>query len=196
MIGSSSNGFFIGSSTNNASIAPPGIDVGGKSWGIYANNNNFTAAYRPFNAPVPVGATLRIDLDNGFINSNNAVGFVLRNGNVTASHTNYNTGSRFEFLYIGNAPTNSYQVVDAAGRYAIGVPFTGTGLRLFFTPGTNDTYTLTVIDNATSVTDTIVHGSMRGATNSTLDSIALYNRNAGTGRTFDAFFNSLQITAP
>lgn len=190
------DGFFIGFSTNNGGFASPGIDVNGKSWGIYANNNNYTAAYRPFLSPVPVGGTLRVDMDNGYISSNSAVGFVLRNGNAAASYTNYNTGSRLEFLYIGYAPTNSYQVVDAAARHAIGVPFTTTGLRLYFTLGTNDTYTLTVVDNATSATDVVLHGTLAGATNSTLDSIAVYNRNAGDGPPFDAFFNSLQINGP
>ena len=101
VLGGSSNGFFIGSSTNNAAGASPGIDVNGKSWGIYANNGNFTAAYRSFaNGPLQVGQSFKIDIDNGFINSNQTVGLTIRNGNATGSFTNYNTGSRFEFLCI------------------------------------------------------------------------------------------------
>ena len=50
-INSQWNGFYIGSSTTNAAGQGPGIDVNGKSWGIYANNNNFATAYRQFTRP-------------------------------------------------------------------------------------------------------------------------------------------------
>jgi len=196
VLGSNTNGYFIGSSTNNAADASPGIDVGGKSWGMYANDNNFTAAYRGFSNSVPVGGTVKLDMDNGYINTGFSDGFVLRNGNVTGSYSNYNTGVRFEFLYLGGDSSNSYKVVDAAGLYNIGVPFTGTGLHLIFMLNTADTYTLLVINNANGATNATVNGTLSGATGSTLDSIALYNRNAGSGSSADAFFNSLQIIGP
>lgn len=47
-INSQWNGFYIGSSTNNGGGDVPGIDVNGQSWGIYANNGNYAAAYRSF----------------------------------------------------------------------------------------------------------------------------------------------------
>jgi PKD repeat protein len=196
VIGSSSNGYFIGTSTNNAFGTGPGIDVDGKSWGIYANDNNFTAGYRAFDNSVPVGGGFKIDMDNGFIDTGNADGFVLRNGNVTGSYTNYNTGARFEFLYIGGDSSNSYKVVDNAGLYNIGVPFTGTGLHLVFTLNTADTYTLLVIDNASGDMNTVVNGTLGGAAGTTLNSLAVYNRNAGSGPDYDAFFNSIEIFGP
>lgn len=196
VIGSSSNGYFIGTSTNNAFGTSPGIDVDGKSWGIYANSNNFTAAYRGFDNAVPVGGGFRIDMRNGFINTGNADGFVLRTGNVTGSYTNYNTGSRFEFLYIGGDSSNSYKVVDNAGLYNIGMPFTGTGLHLVFTLNTADTYTLQVIDNASGDTNAVVNGTLGGPAGTALDSLAIYNRNAGSDSQFDAFFNSIEIFGP
>jgi phosphatidylinositol-3-phosphatase len=196
VLGSNTNGYFIGSSTNNAFDASPGIDVGGKSWGIYANDTNFTAAYRGFSASVPVGGTLKVDMDNGFINTGFSDGFVLRNGNATNNPAAYNTAARFEFLYLGGDSSNSYKVVDEAGLYNIGVPFTGTGVHLTFTLNTADTYTLLVVDNASGATNATVIGTLSGTTGSTVDSIAVYNRNAGSGSTANAFFNSLQIIAP
>jgi hypothetical protein len=83
-------------------------------------------------------------------------------------------------------------VVDASGYYPIGVPFTGTGLRLVFTLGANDTYNFTVIDNASGSTDANITGTLNGTPGSTIDSVALYNRNAGSGTSNDAFFNSMQ----
>src|SRR5205085_2903170 len=41
-----SNGFFIGSSTNNGSGGGVGIDSCGESFGIYANNGVYAVAYR------------------------------------------------------------------------------------------------------------------------------------------------------
>jgi hypothetical protein len=128
---------------------------------------------------------------NGYIDTGNTVGFVLRNGNVTGSYSNYNTGSRFEFFYLGGDSSNSYKVVDAGGQQNIGVGFTGTGLRLTFTLTGTNTYTLLTVDNASRATNTF-SGTLGGS--NTVDSIALYNRNAGSTSTNDAFFNSLQIT--
>jgi hypothetical protein len=194
VLGSHTNGYFIGSSTNNASGAAPSIDVDGKSWGIYANSNNFTAAYRGFsNGSLLVGQSLLIDMDNGYVDTGDSDGFVLRNGNVTGSYTNYNTGARFEFLYLGGDSSNSYKVVDAGGLQNVGVPFTGTGLLLTFTLTGTNTYTLLAVNNATGATNTF-NGTLGGS--NTVDSIALYNRNAGSGSPYNAFFNSLQIINP
>ncbi len=195
-VGGNNNGFFVGSSTNNAFVTSPGIDTSGRSWGIYANNGNDATAYRGFNSSLLVGGTVKVDMDNGFIDSGNADGFVLRSGNANAGYTNYNTNARFEFLYIGASASNSYQVVDSSGRYYIGVGFTGTGLHLVFTLGSNDTYSLTVIDNASSATDTVVNGTLQAASPDTIDSIAVYDHNAGATSTNDCFFNSLKVTSP
>lgn len=193
VIGSSSNGFFIGSSINNASGMSPGIDVGGKSWGIYASSNDFAAAYRAFaNGPLPVGGTLQVDLDNGVIDTNSSVGLVIRNDNASSSPSDYEVGARFEFLFLGGDSSNSYKVVDAQGLQNIGVPFTGTGLHVVFTLITTNTYTLLTIDNASNTTNTFT-GALGGAAGSTLDSLALYNLNAGKGPEHDCFFNSLAV---
>jgi hypothetical protein len=192
VLGGGSNGFFIGSSTNNAGGSLPGIDVGGKSWGIYANNGNKTAAYRTFaNGPLLVGQSLLINMDNGYVDGGQTDGFVLRNGNASSSPFDYNVGARFEFLFLGG--TNNYAVVDNAGLQYTSVGFTGTGLRLKFTLTGANAYSLQIIDNATSATNTVT-GTMNGS--GSLDSIAIYNRNAGAGSNADAFFNSLQIISP
>jgi hypothetical protein len=187
------NGFFVGTSTNNGFGAPPGIDVGGKSWGLYANNNNLAAAYRTFSNSLPVGGTFGIHMDNGFIDTSNAVGFILRNGAASSQATDYNTGARFEFLYIGSDPTNSYKVLDSAGLRNIGVPWTSTGLRLVFAlTGTND-YTLQTIDYVSGATNTFA-GTLAGS--GTLDSLALFDNSAGPNSDHDVFFNLMQMGGP
>ena len=194
--GVSTNGVFLGSSTNNAFGTSPGIDVGGQSWGIYANSGGAVAAYRGFNNSIPVDGTFRIDMDNGYIGNDDSDGFVLRSGNATNNPGNYNTNARFEFLYIGNDPSNSYKVVDNAGLYNIGVGFTGTGLHLVFNLKSMDTYNLLVIDNASGTTNATVNGTLGGTPGGTLDSLSLYNRSAGSGSQYDCFFNSMEIYGP
>ncbi len=143
------NGFFVTSSTTSAPHVAPGIDVGGDSWGIYANSGcsalNIAAAYRTFlTGPVPVGGQVLIDMQNGTSDvAGAAVGFALRNGDATNNPTDYATGARFQFYLAGGGA--NYTVVDSAGAYDSGVPLTYSGLHLIFTLGGNDSYTLAII---------------------------------------------------
>jgi hypothetical protein len=190
VIGSSSNGFFIGSSKGNAFGTSPGFDTG-PSWGIYASGGNTGVAYRAFSAALPVGRTFAADMDNGFINTGNSVGFVLRNGNTSGSVAEYLTGARFQFYFVGGDST--YTIWDNAGAQDTDIPYAGTGQHLEFTLTSADTYTLVVSDNATGATSTF-SGTLAGS--GSLDSIALFNNNAGSGSSFDAFFNSVEIIDP
>ena len=193
----SCNGYFIDSSTADSSHAPPGIDVSGMSWGIYANNvycsgTTIAAAYRAFAiGPVQVGGQLLIDMDNGLNDvAGSAVGFTLRNGDATSSPADYTTGARLQFYLAGDS--TDYTVIDAAGAYDSGVPLTYTGLHLIFALGTNDGYTLTIITYGSGSTNT-VSGTLGGTPSSTLDSIALFNNNAGSDSPHNVYFNSLSV---
>jgi hypothetical protein len=193
---SSTNGFFIGSSTNNETGSPIGIDVNDVSWGIYANSSNYSAAYRAFaNGPLLVGQTFRIDMENGFVDPGGALGFAIRNSNINSSPANYDSQARFQFFYLGGDSSNSYKVVDAGGLQDIGVPFTRTGLHLVFTLNTTNTYTLLTINNASNATNNFA-GTLASATNSTLDSIAVFDLDAGEGLDHNAFFNSMSVANP
>ena len=90
-------------------------------------------------------------------------------------------------------PTATRPLIPVA--HNLGIPFTGTGLRLVFTLTTTNTYTLRVINNASGATNTI-SGTLGGTAGSTIDSIALFNFNAGASPDHDCFFNSLKISGP
>jgi len=47
-----------------------------------------------------------------------------------------------------------------------------------------------------SSTFALVSGTLGGTLGGSLNSLALYNRNAGTGSQYDCFFNSLDINRP
>jgi hypothetical protein len=190
-----SDGFFVGSSTNNGN-GTNDIDVGGTSWGLYANSGNLAVAYRAFSNSLAAGGALRVDLDNGYVNASGTVGFVLRNGNFTGGPTNYTTGARLQFLYVGFDSSNSYKVVDSGGQHNLGVPLTLTGLHLLFTLNTTNTYTLLTIDNASGNTNSTFSGTLGGTSGSTVDSIALFNNNAGAGSSNNVYFNTLQTVSP
>jgi hypothetical protein len=189
--GINSNGFFVGSSTNNAAGASPGIDTSGESWAMYANSGNTSVAYRAFASSVPVGGTLKIDMRNGYINTGGIDGFTLRHGNVTGSTTNYAAGARLQYYFVGGG--SDYTVVDSGGARSTGVGFTGTGQHLVFALGTNDAYTLTIIDNASGTTNATMSGTLAGTSGSSVDSISLFDINAGANTPYNLYFNSLNV---
>jgi glycosidase len=195
--GSGCNGFFSSSSVASQPHVAPGIDVDGQAWGIYANAVNcgeptIATACRAFaNGSLQPGGRLLLDMLNGLNDTyGSAVGFSLRNGNATNSPTDYATGGRFGF-YLGGGDAD-YTVVDGSGTHDTGVPLTYSGLHLIFTLAANDIYTLTIISYGTGLTNTIL-GTLGGTSGSTLDSIALFNNDAGTDSPHDVFFNSLTV---
>lgn len=192
---SADNGFFIGSSTNNAG-GSGGIDTlryafpndpnpAHVSWGLYANNGNTAVAYRSFAGVLSPGQEFELSMDNGNVDAGGYVGFVLRNGNVT---TNKNAGQRFEFLFAGGEST--YKYVDRDGVHDTGIGFTGNGLSIRVILTSPDTYVLRVFANPT----TNFSGRLGGIAGAAIGSIALYNQNAGSGSSNDAFFNRLLLT--
>jgi hypothetical protein len=191
----SGNGFYIGSSTNNGGGTGPGIDVNGKSFGIYGYNNGYATAYRAFAyGPLQVGETLSFSMDNGYIDSGGPyVGFVLRNGNATDGPFDYVTGWRFQFVFFGGG--DDYQLYDGSGQQDSGIFFTDTGLQFAFTLTTADTYSLQVIDNASNTTNSF-SGTLNGTPGSGINSIALFNFDAGASPSGDCFFNSFKVSGP
>ena len=190
---SGQNGFFIGSSTNNGTPGGVSIDSCGKAFGLYANSGKSAVAFRTFGgSPIAGGQTFRWRMDNGFISSSASVGITLRTGNATGSVNDYNTNSRFEFYFVGG--NTNYTVFDANGVRDTGVPFSSEALDLQFTLTGADTYSLQISRLATGLTTNLT-GSLAGTGGAALDSFALYNRFAGSGAAYDAFFNYFQLSA-
>lgn len=75
------------------------------------------------------------------------------------------------------------------------MPFTGTGLHLVFQLTGTNAYNLLIIDNATGAT-TFTSGTVTGA----LNSVALFNNNAGDGESaanlpnYYSYFNTIRIS--
>ncbi|MGO9527920.1 MAG: cellulase family glycosylhydrolase [Verrucomicrobiia bacterium] len=193
---SSNAGFFIGSSISNGVIPSLGIDVNGKSWGLYANTNGSqgtAVACRSFaEGSLGVGQSFNISMDNGYVNSGGgAVGWILRTGNDTA---NKNDGERFEFSYLGGG-IGSYQIFTnpAAPPVNTSLGYTDNGFTLSFTLTSPDTFSLAIVGNNPAVSTTVT-GTLGGTPGSAINSVALYNQFAGQGANYDLYFNSMSIT--
>lgn len=185
-------GFFTASSTQNGSFPSGGIDAGGDAWGLYANTNGGAAtavAYRSFTGgSLGNNESFSIFMDNGFVDSvGGIVGLLLRSGNDTS---NKNNGQRFEFLFIGGGA--NYQILDNSGLVDTGIGYTDGGVKLDFMRTGLNSYAATITRLADNSSNTIT-GTLSGTSGSTIDSVALYNQQAGDGQNFDLFFNNMQI---
>ncbi len=169
-----------------------------KAWGTFANGSGFqeSVAFRGFgftgsgwaNALNEAGDQFKVSFEHGGISTGGAVGFSLRNGNADAGPGNYNTNQRFEFGFQGG--TSSYSIFDASGQTFTGIPFTSDGLDVVFTMTSQNHYSLQVFNaNGGGLLGTFT-GQLSGALNSTIDSVALYNRDAESA---NAYFNKLEI---
>ena len=111
--------WFIASSTTNGTNPSGGIDsTGGKSWGSFANNSGTGTAVRAFSAgALVVGQTFTLDMDNGYVESADSVGFDLQNASGQ---------TLLEINYIGMNPGGSYGSIDGTGTHSLGGALTRT----------------------------------------------------------------------
>ncbi len=188
--GPGSGGFFAGDSSFNGGNGTSGNinTTGAKSWGMFAAAGKDAEAIRPFSAPLAVGSTITIDMDNGTVSLANEnpggfgpgrVGLSLRSGATV----------RFELFYAG-ADLN-YSINDSQGAHSSGVPFTDGGLRFVLTvTGTGNTYFAIITRNGSApITFT---GTLQGS--GPIDNVRLYDRFAGAISARQLFFNRLQIS--
>jgi hypothetical protein len=180
------NGQFIGSS--------PNIDTSGKAFGEYGNTGNSAVAYRAFGTGEMYNdSTFHWAMQNGNIDNGDSVGLTLRNGDADANPGNYNTGVRFEFLFIGG--NSDYSYIDNSGVHDSGIGFTSTGLQLSLQLTGANTYSLTISNGNNTALLGTYSGSLEGAANSSIDSFAAFNNDAGSGGANNAFFNSFSVNA-
>jgi len=135
---------FMGSSTTNGTgdldndgdINTP-RDASGRAWGLTATAAsdqslpNSSGAHRLLDAPLTVGQTFSVDIDNGFIANP-----VLSNGMHLAGSVAWGLGaapapSTFEFEAIGGQ--SNYFFISPSGRIDTGIPLTYEGVRCEFT---------------------------------------------------------------
>jgi hypothetical protein len=212
--GPSSHGFFttrsatplppISTITNYANtngVGPgfgsaPGNDGNAHVWGLFANGTgaNSAVAYRGFSNSIPTNYVFKMQWESLGIgnNSTNLGGFFLRNGNSTNGTSDFQTGYRFAFYYIGGG-NNSYTYLDNNGPQYINIPFGNGQVQVEFTLETADTYRLVVkaLTNTSVIYAILDNQPLGGTPGSTIDSVALFaNETSGNQN-----FNRMQIVS-
>ncbi|MBL4942138.1 MAG: PEP-CTERM sorting domain-containing protein [Colwellia sp.] len=186
-----SAGGFLANKSNNSDLNNTASNPSDNAWGSFANGAGFNQfeAYRGFsnNSLSQAGDVFQLSIEHGVITQGGAVGFVLRNQNINNVIGDYNSFSRFEFGFIGGG--QNYSIFDGQGVVDTGINYTTAGLNLTFTLLSLSRYQLDVFNAVDNSFLQSRNGILSG--NGSIDSVALYNRNAEYA---DAFFNNLAIS--
>lgn len=185
-----SAGGFLANKSNNSDLNNTASNPSDNAWGSFANGAGFNQfeAYRGFsnNSLSQAGDVFQLSIEHGAITQGGAVGFVLRNQNVSNSIGDYNQLSRFEFGFIGGG--NNYSIFDGQGTIDTGIGFTDAGLNLTFTLLSPDLYQLDIFNAFDNSLLQSRNGNLKGS--GSIDSVSLYNRDAELA---NAFFNNFAI---
>ena len=184
LVSGANSGFFIYTSSANGNGSSGNIDTSGKSWGMYANSGDTASAVRALGAGLSVGQTIQLDMDNGWIDSG-TVGIGLQNS----------TGdSVWEFYFHGG--DSYYTINDSAGPTPTTIGFTADGLRIAFTLTSASTYSVTITTPLGGTTYGPFTGSLiNPAGGQAITQLRLYNDDAGSFSSHDAYFNSIVLGA-
>jgi len=173
------------------------------SWGMYANGNwnAQTPLYNGTNKAVALRGFSSLTTNQVFEiqwqckgvaaggTANNRGGFSLRNGMVTTSYLDYDTGARFAFYYPGGG--SSFLIRDGNGINPTGIPLASAGFNCEFTLEPNDSYRFVVRNPTNNATLYIADGQPLSGLG-TIDSISLYDLQCQDG---DQNFNRMQIVS-
>lgn len=187
--GSGTRGFFVASSTGNASgdsNTDGDINVprtpNDWAWGLYASGGGLAEAIRPFGGALSTGSVFQVEMDNGNIQTGGAVGLALQS----------NVGTNRFQLYFNGGDSN-YTIADNSGTRNTGLAFTGEGVTVALTLTGTDTYSVTLTRKVNGVSTNLT-GTLAGTAGTGIERLRLFNSNAGTLTAHDAFFNRLQWT--
>lgn len=176
-------GRFVATSTANGNgdnNADGDIDTGGRAWGLFANSGGLAEAFRSFARPMQAGDSFSLDIDTGFIDASNTVGFGLQ----TSGGTN-----RAEVFFIGG--NANYTVQGSSGTNS-GVGFTDEGLTVRIDITGSETFTATLTPKGGS--STVLSGlSMANTGAGAITRFRLFNANAGFDADSNAYFNSISV---
>ena len=212
--GPDSHGTYVGTANNPMFVIASVTNVLGTNytavWGTYANGTNgqnSTVAYRGFANPLSTN-TFKLQWGSrgagvttvGGLPVHGYCGFALRNGNVTDTAGDYDTGTRLDvFFYDGNSPATIYVSDSSLAPHSLpGTSFSDLGrnnitnaVQVEITVGADgDSYHLVLKDCVQNRTLATLDGTLAGS--GTIDSVALVC-NETTG---DQVYNRMQIAIP
>ncbi|HSU55159.1 MAG TPA: hypothetical protein VLT36_13965, partial [Candidatus Dormibacteraeota bacterium] len=188
--GADFQGFYVGNGSQGSLTS-----TNNKYWGMYANGpggGNAAVAYRGFTNSLLPNRVFKIKykpLGIGFDAANQG-GFSLRHGNANASTADYDTGTRFDFFYMGGG-ADAYLFSDGTGGFNnTGLGFSSAPFQIEVTLLDADTYRLVIKDGSgVNTLQTYDSRPLAGNAGDSIDSFALYALQTGG----DQLFNSVEI---
>jgi hypothetical protein len=127
-------------------------------------------------------------MDNGYVESNDAVGFNLQNSSGQ---------TLLQINYIGANAAGSYASVDGTGAHSLGVAYTDGGLHAHITLTSATTYSGSLIANDGSMA-TFSGALINPAGGQGISQIQLFDNNvaaANNGANWMVFWNNFSITS-
>lgn len=178
-------GHFIGNSSYNG--GSPNINTGtnnDEAFGLWSTIDT-TDAYRSLDAPLSVGKTFTISMDNGSVNSGGVVGISLQ----TSSGSN-----RFELYFSGGA--SNYTVNSGNGEENSGVGHTTGGLRVEFklTGANNADVRIYRLQDSTTTESYFQNLPLK--TTGDIYRVRAFNYQAGGGDGNNFYVNSMGVPEP
>jgi hypothetical protein len=180
-------------------VDAPGNDGRAHVWGMFANGTGLNSAlmYRGFSNALDTTVAFKLDWVCVGVGSSSSKlgGFALRNGNATNDTSDYLTGLRFAFYYVGGG-SNSFTFWDGTGVQYIGIPFASNPLACEFTLKPGDTYRFVVKSLTTGNILAILDGQpLTGS--GTIDSVALFANQTDGNQNFNRMrIVSTSLTPP
>ncbi len=188
-------GHFLAESGNNPEMGL--VASGNKSFGLYANGNEFesAAAFRSFSTALQAGDSFSFQMTNPAIEQKGAtdnpgagaIGLTLRNGNAADAPDDYNKGARFEIINLKGQ--GNYQVYDGDPGHDTGIAYSDKGISVTITLTSADTYDLEVTTLGDKKTTKLTGRRFSGSGN--VESFCIFDRN---GEKADGFFNNFQVS--
>jgi hypothetical protein len=151
------------------------------AWGLFASAGEVADAVRPLAAPIQAGDTIRLSIDNGFVDTGGVVGFGLQNS----------AGENLLEVYFAGGDS-FFKRNDAGGAVDTATGFTSDGfdIEIVMTSATEYSATMTIVGGTTDTFSGTLSSPTGGQQ---ITQLRFFNFNAGTGSTNDFYFNKLQV---
>ncbi len=161
-------------------------DIGADAFGLWANSSHLSEAFRGFDAPLGVGDTFRVMMDNGGVDGvgewGSSVGIALQS---SAGDT------LFEFYFIGGEANYRYR--DGTNTPSTGIGWTDSGMEIEFDLTGSNTYSVTISPYGGS--PTVLTGSLNESGSRQISRFRAWNFNSGVwGENNDA--RNFYVNAP
>ncbi len=172
--GGANAGFFLASTAGVANLRS-----GSHAWALWAHGGGLSASVRPLAGKLNVGDVLRVQYENGGVDSGGSTGIGLQN----------RFGQNLlEFLFIGG--DTNYVFNDSVIGRPTGLPWTDQGLNLALELTSPTTYRLTANSNV------VLTGTLAITSESVVDRFRVWNYKAGGGEEKNVYFTGLRIDGP